>query len=72
MEAIYHEGERLYSEHSTAAEAALLLTCSPACIRAIRLYSGSCDGCHMGVCSSELRKTWNADAASLLCACTSH
>ena len=26
----------------------------------------------MGLCSSEPRKTWNADAASLLWACTSH
>ncbi len=26
VKAIYHDGERLYSEHSAAAEAALLLT----------------------------------------------
>ena len=38
--AIYHDGERLYSEHRAAAEAELL-PCSSACSRAILLYSGS-------------------------------
>ena len=38
--AIYHDEERLYSEHRTAADAELLL-CSRASNRAILLYSGS-------------------------------
>lgn len=38
--AIYHDGERLYSEQSTAAEAELLLG-SGGSSRAILLYTGS-------------------------------
>ena len=59
--AIYHDEERLYSEHSMAAEAELL-PCSLGSSRAILLYSGSWTGCHPGLSSGELAKTWNAEA----------
>ena len=59
--AIYQDEERLYSEHSTAADVELL-PCPLWSSRAILLYSGSWLEYQPDLSSGELAKTWNAEA----------